>query len=208
MTANGILQIALYFLVLILLTKPIGAFMAKVFAGERTFLHPALRPVEAAIYKVCGVDESEEQRWTKYAGGVLIVSLVSLVFTYILLRLQQWFPWNPQGLPNVGADLAFNTAASFTTNTNWQAYTRETTMSYFSQMARPDGAEFLRPRPPGIAVAIAVVRGFARQSVNTLGNFWVDFTRSIVYVLLPLSVVAALVSARKASSRISIPTPK
>ena len=191
MTANGILQIGLYVLVLLLLTKPIGAFMAKVFAGERTWMHRILRPLEAVIYKLCGIDETHEQRWTQYAGGVLVFSAVSLVFTYLLLRLQQWFPLNPQGLPNVGADLAFNTAASFTTNTNWQSYVPETTMSYVSQMLALVIHNFFSAAV-GIAVAIAVVRGFARHSVNTLGNFWVDTTRSIVYILLPLSVAGAL----------------
>ncbi len=119
MTANGFLQIALYFLVLLALTKPLGAYMAKVFAGERTWLHRPLRPVEAAIYKICGIDESAEQHWTRYAGGVLAFSLVSLLFTYLLLRVQKWLPLNPQASGNVGADLSFNTAASFTTNTNW-----------------------------------------------------------------------------------------
>ncbi|HUP05380.1 MAG TPA: potassium-transporting ATPase subunit KdpA [Bryobacteraceae bacterium] len=191
MTANGILQIALYMLVIILITKPMGLFMAKVFAGERTFLHPVLRPVEVAIYKLCGIDEQTEQKWTKYAGGVLIVSLVSLLFTYLLLRLQQWFPWNPAGLPNVGTDLAFNTSASFTTNTNWQSYTPESTMSYLSEMLALATHNFWSAAA-GIAVAIAVVRGFARHSMSTLGNFWVDFTRCLVYILLPMSLVGAL----------------
>src|ERR1035441_6314535 len=127
MTGNGLLQIALYLAVLILLTKPLGAFMAKVFAGERTWMHRVLRPVEGAIYKVCGIDENHEQRWAQYAGGVLVLSAVSIVFTYVLLRLQQWFPLNPQGLGNVGTDLAFNTAASFGTNTNWQSRSEEHT---------------------------------------------------------------------------------
>src|SRR5271157_6563323 len=134
MTGNGWLQIALFFLVLLALTKPLGAYMAKVFAGERTWLHRPLRPLEAAIYKICGIDENAEQHWTRYAGGVLVFSVVSLLFSYILLRVQKWLPLNPQGLGNVGEDLAFNTAASFTTNTNWQSYTPETTMSYLTQM--------------------------------------------------------------------------
>src|ERR1019366_3588023 len=191
MTGNGILQIGLYVLVLVLITKPLGAFMAKVFAGERTWMHRVLRPVEAAVYKLCGIDENEEQHWTKYAGGVLVISLVSLLFTYVLLRLQQWFPLNPQGLANVGTDLSFNPAASFTTNTNWQSYVPETTMSYLSQMMGLATHNFWSAAA-GIAVAIAVIRGFARHSVKTLGNFWVDFTRANVYVLLPLSVVGAL----------------
>jgi K+-transporting ATPase ATPase A chain len=191
MTANGILQIGLYVLVLVLLTKPIGAYMAKVFAGERTWMHRVLRPLEAAIYKVCGIDEKHEQRWTQYAGGVLVLSAVSIVFTYVLLRLQQWFPLNPQGLGNVGTDLAFNTSVSFGTNTNWQSYVPETTMSYISQMLALATHNFWSAAT-GIAVAIAVIRGFARHSVDTLGSFWVDFTRATLYVLLPLSVVGAL----------------
>ena len=191
MTANGLLQIAIYFLVILSLTKPLGAYMAKVFAGERTFLHRLLRPLEAAVYKLCGIDENGEQHWTRYAGGVLVFSLVSLLFTYLLLRIQQWLPLNPQGLGNVGTGLAFNTAASFTTNTNWQSYTPETTMSYLSQMVALATHNFWSAAT-GIAVAIAFVRGFARHSAQTLGSFWVDFTRANIYVLLPLSVVGAL----------------
>ena len=191
MTANGILQIGVFAVVLLLLTKPLGAYMAKVFAGERTWMHRVLRPVEAAVYKLCGIDENHEQRWTQYAGGVLVLSAVSIVFTYLLLRLQQWFPLNPQGLGNVGTDLAFNTAASFGTNTNWQSYVPETTMSYLSQMLALATHNFWSAAM-GIAVAIAVIRGFARHSVDTLGSFWVDFTRATLYVLLPLSVVGAL----------------
>jgi len=191
MTANGILQIALYFVVLLALTKPMGAYMAKVFCGERTFLHPVLRPLEVGLYKLCGVDENGEQHWTRYAGSMLAFSLVGIVFTYILLRLQQWFPLNPQGLANVGPDLSFNTAVSFGTNTNWQSYTPETTMSYFSQMIALATHNFWSAAA-GICVAIAVVRGFARHSAQTLGSFWVDFVRCTVYVLLPLSVIAAL----------------
>jgi potassium-transporting ATPase potassium-binding subunit len=190
MTA-GILQIAFYFLVIVALTKPMGAYMAKVFAGERTFLHRVFRPLEAAIYKLCGVDESAEQRWTQYAASVLVFSIVSLLFTYLLMRVQQWLPLNPQGLANVGPDLSFNTAVSFTTNTNWQSYTPETTMSYFTEMAALATHNFFSAAL-GIAVAIAFVRGFARHSTKTLGNFWVDFTRATVYVLLPLSIVGAL----------------
>jgi K+-transporting ATPase ATPase A chain len=191
MTANGVLQILLFTAVIIALAKPMGAFMAKVFAGERTWLHSVLRPVETAIYKLCGIDEAAEQPWTRYAGSLLIFSLVSLLFTYLILRLQQWFPLNPQGLGNVGEHLSWNTAASFTTNTNWQSYTPETTMSYLTQMIALATHNFFSAAA-GIAVAIAVVRGFARHSTKTLGNFWVDFTRSTLYVLLPLSIVAAL----------------
>ncbi|MGB9455818.1 MAG: potassium-transporting ATPase subunit KdpA [Bryobacteraceae bacterium] len=191
MTPNGLFQIGLYVAVLLLLVKPVGTHMARVFQGERTFLHPVLRPLEKLIYRICGIEEAAEQSWKRYAGGVLVFSAVSLLLTYLLMRVQQWLPWNPQGLGNVAADLGWNTAASFTTNTNWQAYTPETTMSYLSQMAALATHNFFSAAA-GIAVAIAVVRGFARHSAKTLGNFWVDFTRSIVYVLLPISIVAAL----------------
>jgi K+-transporting ATPase ATPase A chain len=191
MTGNGILQIALYFLVLLALTKPLGTYMAKVFAGERTFLHRVLRPLEVGLYKLCGIDENGEQHWTIYAGSMLAFSLVSILFTYLLLRIQQWLPLNPQGLPNVGTDLSFNTAVSFGTNTNWQSYTPEVTMSYFSQMIALATHNFWSAAA-GICVAIAFVRGFARHSAKTLGSFWVDFTRCTVYVLLPLAVVGAL----------------
>jgi len=190
-TANGILQILLYFVVVALLAKPVGAYMAKVFSGERTWMHRLLRPLESAVYRICGIDETAEQDWTAYAGGVLVFSAVSLLLTYLLQRIQQWLPLNPQGLGNVGTDLAFNTAVSFTTNTNWQSYTPETTMSYLTQMAGLATHNFFSAAT-GIVVAIAFVRGFARHSVKTLGNFWVDFTRATLYVLLPLSIVGAL----------------
>ena len=191
MTTNGILQILVFIAVIWALAKPIGGFMAKVFAGERTWLYRILRPVEVAIYKLCGIDETAEQRWTGYAGSLLAFSLVSLLFTYLIQRVQQWLPLNPQGLANVAADLGWNTAASFTTNTNWQAYTPETTMSYITQMIALATHNFFSAAA-GIAVAIAFVRGFSRHSANTLGNFWVDFTRATLYVLLPISLLAAL----------------
>ena len=191
MTANGLLQIGLFFVILLAVTKPLGSYMARVFEGQRTWLHRLLRPLESAIYKICGIDEHGEQHWTRYAGGVLVFSLVSILFTYILLRIQKWLPLNPQGLGNVGQDLSFNTANSFGTNTNWQSYTPETTMSYFSQMIGLATHNFWSACT-GIAVAIAFVRGFARHSVKTLGNFWVDLTRALVYVLLPLSIVGAM----------------
>jgi K+-transporting ATPase ATPase A chain len=191
MTSNGLFQIGLYVVVLLLLVKPIGAYMARVFQGERTFLHPVLRHLENLIYRICGIEEAAEQSWKRYAGGVLVFSAVSLLLTYLLMRVQQWLPLNPQGLGNVAADLGWNTAASFTTNTNWQSYTPETTMSYLTEMAALATHNFFSAAA-GIAVAIAVVRGFARHSSKTLGNFWVDFTRSIVYVLIPVAIVAAL----------------
>jgi len=191
MTQNGILQIALYFLVLLALTKPMGAYMAKVFNGERTWARRVLRPLEVLIYKTCGIDEAGEQPWTAYAGGVLIFSLVTLLLTYLIQRIQQWLPLNPQGLANVGTDLAFNTAASFTSNTNWQSYTPESTMSYLTEMIGLATHNFFSAAA-GICVAIAVVRGFARHSVKTLGSFWVDMTRCLVYILIPLSIAGAL----------------
>ena len=191
MITNGILQIALFTAVILLLAKPMGSFMAKVFEGQRTFLHPLLRPIETGIYRVCGIDETSEQHWTRYAGALLIFSLVTLLITYILQRIQQWLPLNPQGLGNVAPDLSFNTAVSFTTNTNWQFYTPETTMSYLTQMVGLATHNFFSAAA-GIAVAIAVIRGFARHSAQTLGNFWVDFVRGTLYILLPISVVAAL----------------
>ena len=186
------LQIVLYVVVLAALTKPFGTYMARVFEGQRTWLHRPLRPLERVLYKLFGVDESAEQHWTRYAGGLLAFSVVSLLLTYAIQRLQQWFPLNPQGLGNVGGHLAWNTAVSFTTNTNWQSYTPETTMSYLTQMIALATHNFFSAAA-GIAVAIALVRGFARHSVQTIGNFWVDVTRALVYVLLPLSVVGALV---------------
>jgi potassium-transporting ATPase potassium-binding subunit len=191
MTGNGWLQIAIFFLAVLALTKPMGAYMTNVYAGRRTWLHPLLRPVERALYRLSGVQEESEQTWARYAGAVLIFSLVSIVFTYIVLRCQRWLPLNPQGLGNLTPDLAFNTAISFGTNTNWQNYSGETAMSYFSQMVALATHNFWSAAA-GMAVAVACVRGFARHSVNGLGNFWVDFTRGTLYVLLPLSLAGAL----------------
>src|ERR1700722_16834761 len=191
MSVSGILLIVVFIVVITALTAPLGAYMAKVFAGERTWAHKLLRPLEVAIYKLCGINEAAEQHWTCYAGGVLAFSVVSMLLTYLILRLQQWFPLNPQGLGNVGQALAFNTTAAFATNTNWQAYPPETTMSYLSEMIALATHNFFSAAV-GIAVAIACVRGFSRHSMKTLGNFWVDFTRATVYVLLPFSVAGAL----------------
>ena len=191
MTASGLFQIALYFLVLLALTKPLGLYMNRVFQGERTFMHRLLRPFEVAIYKLCGIDESAEQHWTRYAGGILLFSVATLLVTYAVQRLQQWLPWNPQGLGPISPDSSFNTAMSFTTNTNWQSYVPETTMSYLTQMAGLATHNFFSAAV-GLAAGIAVIRGFARHSVKTVGNFWVDLTRSLVYVLLPVSILGAL----------------
>lgn len=200
MTANGILQIVAFFLIILALTKPLGAYMARIFEGRRTFLHGVLRPLEIGIYKLCGIREGEEQHWTGYTGALLLFSLAGLLLTYFIQRFQGHLPLNPQGFgtahPPAGAtvmtsDLAFNTAVSFTTNTNWQSYVPETTMSYFTQMVGLATHNFFSGAA-GIAVAIAIVRGFARHSTDKIGNFWVDMVRATVYVLLPLSVVGAL----------------
>ena len=193
MTGIGILEIAVFFAVVVLITKPLGLFMARVFQGERTFLHPVMRPVERLVYKLCGIREDVEQRWTHYAGGVLAFSIFAFLFVYVLQRLQGFLPLNPQGFGGklVSPDLAYNTAISFTTNTNWQAYTPETTLSYLVQMAALAVQNFASAAV-GIAVAVAMIRGFARQKADSVGNFWVDITRSTLYVLLPISLIAAL----------------
>jgi K+-transporting ATPase ATPase A chain len=191
MTANGWFQIGLYLVLLLAITKPMGVYMARVFSGEKTFMDPMLRPVERLLYRLTGVDETHEMRWTEYATAMLLLSVVSMILLYIILRLQQWLPWNPQHFGAVAPDLAFNTAASFTTNTNWQVYSGESTMSYFAQMAGLAYHNFLSAAT-GIALAVAVIRGIARKEMATLGNFWVDLTRTILWVLLPACVVVAL----------------
>ena len=194
MTPNGWLQIAVYFLIILAIAKPMGLFMARLFEGNRTFLHPLLRPVEVFFYKVVGVKEDTEQRWTQYTAALLAFSIFSFLFVYLLQRLQGILPFNPQGFGAAQAtpDLAFNTAVSFVTNTNWQSYTPEATFSYLVQMAGLAVQNFASAAA-GIAVAIAVTRGFARHQVNSLGNFWVDLTRATLYILLPMSIVAALI---------------
>jgi K+-transporting ATPase ATPase A chain len=191
MTANGWLQIALFLAVVFLLTKPLGIFMARVFSGERTFLDPIVRPLERALYRVTGVDERAEMTWTEYGIAMLCFSAVSMLVLYLLERIQQVLPLNPQHLGAVAPDLAFNTAASFTTNTNWQVYTPETTMSYLVQMAGLAYHNFASAAV-GIALAIAFVRGIARRERETIGNFWVDMTRATLWILLPGSLVLAL----------------
>jgi K+-transporting ATPase ATPase A chain len=198
MTANGLLQITIYFLVLVALAKPLGLYITKVMQGERTFMHRVLRPLEAGIYKLCGIDEHAEQHWTSYAGGILLFSVATLLVTYVVQRIQQWLPWNPAGLGNVGPDLSFNTAMSFTTNTNWQSYTPETTVSYLTQMVGLATHNFFSAAV-GLAAGVAVIRGFARHSVKTLGNFWVDMIRSLIYVLLPLSIIGGLILVSQGS---------
>ncbi len=201
MTALGILQIVIYFVVVLALTKPFGAHMAKVYEGERTFLHPLLRPVERLIYRLVGVREDAEQRWTQYAASLIAFSVACFLFVYIIQRLQGFLPFNPMhfgtkaapsGATPVTPDLAFNTAVSFLTNTNWQAYSGEMTFSYFVQMAALAVQNFASAAV-GISAAVAMIRGFARQEANSVGNFWVDLTRSTLYVLLPIAFVAALI---------------
>lgn len=192
MTANGWFQIGLYVLVLFLITKPIGIFLARVFECEKTFLDPLLRPMERLLYRLCGVDESKEMRWTEYGTTLLVFSAVSLILLYLFERLQYWLPWNPQRFASVSPDLAWNTAVSFTTNTNWQAYTPETTMSYLTQMAGLAYHNFASAAV-GIALAIAVIRGVSRHESKTIGNFWVDLTRCLLWVLLPVCLVGSLV---------------
>jgi K+-transporting ATPase ATPase A chain len=190
-TQNGWAQIGLYLLVILIITKPMGVFMARVFSKERTFLDPLLRPIERLLYRTTGVDETHEMRWTEYAIAMLLFSAVSMFLLYVILRVQLWLPWNPQHFANIPPELAFNTAASFTTNTNWQNYSGESAMSYFSQMAGLAYHNFMSAAT-GIALAIAFVRGIARREKETIGNFWVDLTRAFLWVLLPLCVVGAL----------------
>ncbi len=192
MTANGWLQIGLFFVVLLAVTKPLGVFMTRVFAGEKTFLDPVLRPLERLLYRLCGVDEKAEMDWKEYTVAMLLFSGVSMALLYGIERVQQWLPWNPQHFPAVPAALAFNTAASFTTNTNWQNYGGESTMSYFTQMAGLAYHNFASAAV-GIALAIAVIRGIARRESKTIGNFWVDVTRAMLWILAPACVVIALV---------------
>ena len=192
MTANGWLQILLMLGVILAITKPLGVFMARVFNREKTFLDPVLRPVERLVYRLTGVDERHEMRWSEYATAMLLFSVVSMLVLYLIERVQGMLPFNPQHFGAVTPEhVAWNTAASFTTNTNWQAYSGETTMSYFTQMAGLAYHNFISAAT-GIALAIAFIRGIARRQMQTLGNFWVDMVRASLWVLLPFSVVGAL----------------
>ncbi len=193
MTGRGMFLIAIYCASLLVLTKPLGAYMAEVYAGNKTFFHPILRPLERLIYALGGIEEKTEQRWTQYAASLLSFSAVCFVFTYLILRIQGLLPLNPAewGTKQVAPDLAFNAAVSFMTNTNWQSYAGETTLSYFVQMAALTVQNFASAAT-GMCVAIALTRSFARQQQKTLGNFWVDLVRGIVYVLLPLALIGAL----------------
>src|SRR6267154_4322072 len=193
MTANGWFQILLFFALVLLVTKPVGIFMTRVFNRESTFMDPVLRPIERLLYRVTGVDEDHEMRWTEYATSMLLFSLVSMIVLYLMERLQGYLPFNPQKLGAVNPSaLAFNTAASFTTNTNWQNYSGETTMSYFTQMAGLAYHNFMSAAV-GIALAIAFIRGIARREKETIGNFWVDMTRAGLWVLAPACVLYAFV---------------
>ena len=192
MTPNGWLQILLFLAVVLTVTAPLGRFLTRVFNREPTWLDPICRPVERLIYRATGVDERHEMRWTEYAGAMLSFSFVSMVVLYVMQRVQQWLPWNPQRFGAVAADLAFNTAASFTTNTNWQAYSGESTMSYFTQMAGLAYHNFVSAAV-GIALAIAFIRGVAQKEKDALGNFWVDLVRCSLWVLLPFCLVGSLV---------------
>src|SRR5438270_2263305 len=193
MTANGWFQIFLFFGLVLLVTKPIGVFMTRVFNRERTFMDPVLRPIERLLYRVTGVDEEHEMRWTEYAISMLLFSLVSMIALYLMERLQGYLPFNPQKLGAVNPSaLAFNTAASFTTNTNWQNYSGETTMSYFTQIAGLAYHNFMSAAV-GIVLAIAFIRGIARRQMQTIGNFWVDLVRCNLWVLLPACILGALV---------------
>jgi K+-transporting ATPase ATPase A chain len=191
MTVNGWLQIIVYLAVLLAITKPVGVFLARVFSRERTFLDPVLRPIERLIYRLTLVDEEHEMRWTEYALSMLLFSGVSMLVLYLIERTQQILPLNPQKFAAVGSDLAFNTAASFTTNTNWQNYGGEATMSYLTQMAGLAYHNFTSAAV-GIALAIAFIRGISRREKDTIGNFWVDLTRTTLWVLLPACMVFAL----------------
>jgi K+-transporting ATPase ATPase A chain len=199
MTANGWLQVAIFFALIVICTKPLGTFITTVMEGRKNFMTPVLGPLERLIYRICGVrldaeEQPVEQHWTRYAGALLAFSLVSAILLYAMQRLQKWLPFNPQGYTegNVSPDLAFNTAASFDTNTNWQSYVPETTLSYFVQMGGLTVHNFLSAAA-GLGIAMALVRGFARQSIKTIGNFWADMTRATLYILLPISIIGALV---------------
>ncbi len=190
MTLNGWLQIALMLVLVVATARPLGVFMASVLEGRRTFLHPALRPIEGRFYSLAGVDETREQTWLQYASALLLFNAAGFVLLYAILRLQDVLPLNPQGFGGMSEHLAFNTAVSFVTNTNWQSYGGETTLSYFSQMVGLTVQNFVSAAT-GMAVVVPLARAFGRAKATTVGNFWVDLTRVTLYVLLPLSIVVA-----------------
>jgi potassium-transporting ATPase potassium-binding subunit len=191
MTLNGWIQIALYCVIVIALTKPLGGYLARVFSGERTLLSPVLAPVERVLYRLSGIDPADEQNWIGYAMAMLAFSIAGFIALYAIQRLQGVLPYNPQHLPAISPDLAFDTSVSFVSNTNWQSYVPETTMSYLTQMAGLTMHNFVSAAT-GIALAVALVRGFARRSAKTIGNFWADLVRCTLYVLLPISIVVGL----------------
>src|ERR1022692_2383729 len=200
MISLGIAQIVVYFALILVLTKPIGTFFYHVFEGKKTFLHPVFRPLERLIYWFGGVREDEEQSWIRYSASMISLSVFSFLFVYVIQRLQGHLPLNPmhfstpqapQGATGMTPDLAFNTAVSFITNTNWQSYSPDTTVSYFTNMAAFAVQNFVSAAV-GLAVAIAMIRGFARHTTKTIGNCWVDVTRGTLYILLPISMAAAL----------------
>ena len=191
MTFIGWAQIIVFCFAIVLLTKPLGGFMTRVFTGERTFLSPVLRPLERGFYKLAGIDENQEQHWLSYTFSLMLFHILGFIILYALMRLQGVLPFNPAGQSAVEEGLAFNTAASFITNTNWQAYGGESTMSYLTQMLGFTHQNFLSAAV-GIAIAIAIIRGFSRASARTVGSFWVDVTRCTLYVLLPISIIYTL----------------
>src|SRR3989440_2554274 len=193
-TLNSVLQVLIYLILVLLITRPMGLYLTRVFAGERTWLSAVFVPVERLFYRLCGVSPEEEQKWTGYVIAMLVFSVTGMLLLYIIERTQQWHGplFNPQNFGPVEERLAFNTAASFTTNTNWQNYTGEQTMSYLTQMMGLVFHQFVSAAT-GIVLAVALTRGLARRSAQTLGNFWVDLTRAILYILLPISIVGALI---------------
>ena len=192
MTSNSYFQITFYVVTLLALAKPLGWYMARVYEGEPVGLNRLLAPVERLIYRLSGVNPNEEMRWTDYAIGFLVFNLLGTLAVFALQRLQASLPFNPQNLPGVSPDSAFNTAVSFATNTNWQGYGGETTMSYLTQMLGLTVQNFVSAAT-GMAVLVALIRGFIRRNADTIGNFWVDLTRSVLYILMPLSLILALV---------------
>ena len=189
---RDLLQVALFFLLLLATAQPLGRFIARVMAGERTFMTPALGPLERGVYRLCGIDPAADQRWTAYAAALLLFNLAGLLLSYLVFKTQQWLPWNDQGFGPLAPDLAFNTAVSFATNTNWQSYSGEGTVSNFTQMVGLAVHNFTSAAT-GIAVAVALARGLARRSASGIGNFWADLVRATLYLLLPVSLVFALV---------------
>ena len=200
MTLIGIVQILVFFAIIIAITKPVGTYMFRVFEGQRTFLHPLLSWLERLVYRLCGICEDTEQSWVSYSASLISLSVFSFLFVYLIQRLQGFLPLNPMhfstaqapaGATPMTPDLAFNTAVSFMTNTNWQSYVPDTTMSYLTQMAALAVQNFVSAAV-GIAVAVALIRGFARHTTKTIGNFWADVTRCTIYILLPTCVLTTL----------------